>query len=253
MKRTRLLGVAPRQRAVIDGPFDHRLVAHQGDVPVFRLGIVVGGGVPAAIARDGHLHVVRVGQAEPRVEAVAHRQELGELSQVPLADDAGGVAARLQQLGERDLLGRQSRRRIGAEDAGRFRAVAAEHAVAHRQPAGEQRGPAGRAHRLDVERRPLLALCGHAIEPRRADGGRAEGAEVAVAEVVGEDDDEVGRRGACGLVGARPDRGGGCGSQRRRRGRAAGERAAWCGASYLDRRVDEDVGVNQRRARRARP
>ena len=39
----------------------------------------------------------------------------GQLAEVPLADHAGGVAARLQHFGERDLLGRQPVRRVVAK------------------------------------------------------------------------------------------------------------------------------------------
>ena len=188
----RFLGVAPGQRSMIDRLFDHRLAAHQRHVPILRFGLVVGGGVPAAIAGHRHLHVVRVGQPEPRVEALPHRQELGQVAEMPLADHPRGVALRLQQLGDRDLVGRQTSGGIGAKHPRSIGAVTAVHAVAHRQPAGEERRPARRTHRLDVERRPFLALGRHPVEPRRLDHRRAEGAEVAVAEVVGKNDDDVG-------------------------------------------------------------
>ena len=45
-------------------------------------------------------HVVGVGQAEVVVEAVPRRQELRVMAEVPLAEDGGGVAARLEHLGD---------------------------------------------------------------------------------------------------------------------------------------------------------
>ena len=118
----------------------------------------------------------------------------GQVAEVPLADHAGRVAARLQQLGERDLVERQALGRAVAQHLRRRAAGDAVHAAADRQPAGQQRRPARRAHRLDVEAGPLLPRRRHRVEARRAVVRAAEGAEIAVAQVVGEDDDDVRRR-----------------------------------------------------------
>ena len=50
-------------------------------------------------------HVVRIRQAEVFVEAVLQRQKLFVMAEVPLAEDGGGVAARLAQFGQRDFIG----------------------------------------------------------------------------------------------------------------------------------------------------
>ena len=53
-------------------------------------------------------------------------------------------------------------------------------------------GPRRRAHRSGhVEIGKRKAFCGHAIQVRRAIDGRAKGTDIAVAEIVDEDDDEV--------------------------------------------------------------
>ena len=130
-----------------------------------------------------------------------------QVAEVPLADHAGGVAARLEQLGDRDLVGRQAlgARCRAAPSAPRPPATPYMPA-ADRQAAGQERRPARRAHRLHVEAGPLLPRRRHGVEPRRADVRAAEGAEIAVAEVVGEDDDDVRRRGRGDLA---PATGGG--------------------------------------------
>ena len=70
----------------------------------------------------------------------------------------------------------------------------AGHAAANGQPAGEQRGAAGRADaRGDVEIGEAHALAGHAVEVGRADARMAVATQVAVAQVVGQDDDQVGQ------------------------------------------------------------
>ena len=201
----RFVGVAPGQRAVIDRPLDHLAVAHQRHVPVLRLRIVVRRRSAVPLSRgDGHPHVVRVRQPEPRVEALRIGRNGGRWPRCHLPTIAGRVAPRLQQLGDRDLVERQALRGVVAKHLRRAAAGDAVHAAADRQAAGEQRRPARRAHRLDVEAGPLLPLGGHRVEPRRADVRAAERAEVAVAQVVGEDDDDVrrgrGRLCACARV-----------------------------------------------------
>ena len=190
----RFLRVALRQRTMVHRLLDDVAVAHQRHVPVFGLRIVVGGALQPIVARRRHPHVVRIGQTEPIIEALIHRQELAKLSEMPLAHDRGRVPARLQHFRNRDLFGRQALCGVVAKH---FRRRAGRHAVraaANRQPSGQERGPARRAHRLDVEVRPLLSLGRHAIEARRADVRAAERSEIAVPQVVGEDDDDVRRR-----------------------------------------------------------
>ena len=58
---------------------------------------------------------------------------------------------------------------------------------------GEQRRAGGRAHRRGYhEARKLPAFLGNAVDIRRADGFGTKTAQIAIALVIGEDDDEVG-------------------------------------------------------------
>ena len=168
--------------------------------------------------RHPPVHVVRVGDAEPRVEAVPGRQVLGQVPQVPLTDDAGGVADVPQRLGQGDLLRRQPAARIGEEDALPPPEQAAPQVDASRQ----QGRPARRAHRrLAVEARPPLSLGRHAVEVGGADGRVPVRPQVAPAEVVGGDDDDVGRPVAVGLAGGRAGGGSGAAARRREQDEAA--------------------------------
>src|SRR5437870_9661647 len=96
-------------------------------------------------------------QAEPEVESLRYRQEPGQVSEMPLADHPGRVAARFQQLGDRHLAWWQALRRVVAEDFRRRVRGDAVRAAADWQPAGHERGAAGRTHRLHVEVGPLLS------------------------------------------------------------------------------------------------
>ena len=88
----RFVGVSLGQRAMVYRPLDDSIILHQGHVPVLRLRRVVGGSLVALVARHSHSHVVRVRKAEPRVEALMHRQELRKLAQMPFPHHAGPVA-----------------------------------------------------------------------------------------------------------------------------------------------------------------
>ena len=93
-------------------------------------------------------------------------------------------------------------------DRPQHRAVAAAdvHVDAARIAAGHQRRAAGRADAAgDVEAGELRPLGGQAIDVRRAVELRAEAADVAVAEVIDEEQDDVGRTfgSFCGPQGQR--------------------------------------------------
>ncbi|OHB72155.1 MAG: hypothetical protein A2V70_20800 [Planctomycetes bacterium RBG_13_63_9] len=109
------------------------------------------------------------------------------LAQTPFADDARGVAGLLEQLGHGHVLRPQ-----------RHPGVAADQRVTGVQPRHQaaSRGRTDRAAGIAV-RKPHTLL-GHAIEVRRPDHLLAVAAEVAIAEIVGQDEDDVrriGRRG----------------------------------------------------------
>ncbi len=148
--------------------------------------------------------VVRVGEAEEQIEAVARREKLGRVAEVPFSDNGGAVAALAEQCADGGLGGGEADARVGHERA--------RDADALGVATGEQRGAARAAQRRRrVVARETHALGGEAVEVGREDFGRAVAAEVVVAEIVGDDVDDVGR--AIGAEG---------GSDREQR---AGERA----------------------------
>src|SRR5262249_25790060 len=102
-----------------------------------------------------------------------------------LAELAGGVAERLEQVGEgRVLVGQPFFRRRQAD---------LEHAGAEAALPGDERGAARRARLLRVEIGEERALPGDAVDVGRAitHHAAAVGADVPVADVVAEDDEDV--------------------------------------------------------------
>ncbi len=130
------------------------------------------------------LHVVRVGQSEPVVEAFAHGQIfVFHVPEMPLAHHAGAVTGVLEGLREGELVGGDAARSAAAGAAhGHARRISPEHQLLARRHA-----PGGR-----VERRQAHAVGRESVEIGRAHQRRAERGEVAVAEVVGEQHDDIG-------------------------------------------------------------
>ena len=119
-------------------------------------------------------HVVRVRQAEVLVEAVPRRQELRVVAEVPLAEDGGRVALRLEHFGDRHLVvvdadlgvrperpldadairvaaGQERRARRGADRLGRVKAVRRTPSAAMRS----RLGVLGRAASVRVLNGPI--------------------------------------------------------------------------------------------------
>ena len=113
------------------------------------------------------------------------------VSEMPLAYDAGSVALLLEQLGKRNFARMQPRVRVRKKDA-------APKTHPHRMAPREQRRPRRSADRRgDVEICEARPFTGHAVEVRRTKLRRPIDADVAIALIVGKDDDDVGRsRGA---------------------------------------------------------
>ena len=132
--------------------------------------------------------------AEELVEAVDRRQELVAVAEVVLAELAGGVALRLEQFGERRVLLGQPFLGAGQADL--------EQAGAEAGLAGDERGTPGRAGLLGVVVGEDRTFLGDAVDVGRAVAHHAAvvGADVPVADVVTEDDEDV---GLCGLPPAR--------------------------------------------------
>src|SRR5690606_35903948 len=96
------------------------------------------------------------------------------IGDVPLADAGGAIARLLQEFGNGDLLGRH-------------RPTLAEDWLTTR----EERRSRGAADHLGVKAGESYPLAGQLVEPRRRKLRRAVAAEVAVALIVGENDQDV--------------------------------------------------------------
>ncbi len=183
-ERDGAFGVAGGELALIGGGdlgVDHPVIFYQRQVGVGVL-------VPRFVDVGGmeRPHVVRVGQAEVFIEAVAGGEELRVMAEVPFADGGGGVALGAEQFAEGEFA-------IGDAVPG-IRAEGAVDADAVRVASGEQGGAGGGADRLgDVEIGEAPTVPCHAIDVRGGDMVAAEAAEIGVALVVGEYDDDIGR------------------------------------------------------------
>ncbi len=165
--------------AVIDLPAGHAL-------PVRAL---VGHDVPQGHSllvaeEEGGVVVVRVALvqvAEEGVEALPGRHAGGALvAQAPLADEAGGIPRLLELLGDGNILRPQIRLRVAANEAAAGVQTGHQHAAG-----GGADGGAG------IELGEPDALRRHPVQVRRPNRGMPVAAEIAVAEIVREDDDDV--------------------------------------------------------------
>ena len=124
--------------------------------------------------------------AEELVEAVVGGQVLVEVAEVVLAELRGRVALRLEQLGDRRVLGTEAEVGAGQADLG--------EPGAQRVLAGDEGGAAGGAALLAVEVGEADALVGEAVDVRRlvAHHAAVVAAEVPEADVVPPQDEDVG-------------------------------------------------------------
>ncbi len=150
--------------------FSHLFVTHQGMNP-----LAVGGGSAA--------HVIGVGDAEVAIKTLARRQEFALIPQMPLAYTHGGVAQFLQVIGHCMLRGVESIAAGWKENAG--------DTHPRRVAAGQELGTRGRANRGGVETGELAAFPGHAVEVWRAVQSGAVGADIAIAHVINEDENQI--------------------------------------------------------------
>ena len=183
------LGVTLGQRGLVNRALDDLRVAHQRHVEAVEIGILGHALRPAELLADP-IAVVRIRQAKERIKAVLRRQIIRQVAQVPFADGAGRIAFGLQGPGNRDLVRRQPAGIVRIEH---MPARTAGHAAANGQPPGQQRRPAGRAERgARIEIGEAQPLGGHPVEVGRANARMTVAAQVAIAQVVGHDDDDVG-------------------------------------------------------------
>ena len=137
------------------------------------------------------LHVVGEHHPVKRIEAMLARGEWGQVPEVPLPNAGGGVATFLQDLSQGDLVGVQPSRGRWEEDAGESHAhrVAAGHECrAGRAADGGRCVVVGEPGALGGE--PVDVRCLDLLEARALVRGPIA-PDVVVAEVIGEDDDDV--------------------------------------------------------------
>ena len=123
--------------------------------------------------------------AEELVEAVIGRQILVEVAEMVLAELSRRIAQRLERLGDGDVAVLQADRSAGRADLGQAGAQAGL--------AGDERRAARRAAVLRVIVGEHHAFLGDAVDVRRLVAHHAErvGADVGLADVVAEDDEDV--------------------------------------------------------------
>jgi hypothetical protein len=153
-----------------------------------------------------------VGVEEPEEGVEAHLGGKGRrpVSEMPLADDGGGVSRRLQDLGQSDLLGRKASVEASEPDQ---RVLPAAwhldhviHARTNGVPSGEPSGAGGRAvRRRRVAVRKDEPLRRETIQVGSGDGSAPVGPEITRTEIVEKDEDHVGAGGPA--VGHRGDAG----------------------------------------------
>ena len=177
------------QRTARDGlddlrPLRQQLVGRRVHRVRQRDRVDVGRRVPGDVGRN----------AIELIEAVRRRQALRFDAEVPLAEDGRGIAGVLEQLTHRDRAFGQRALAAGHDDQ--------RQAVADRVLPRHQRRARRCAAGLDQILRQAQTLTRQLVDARRrcaAQLAAAVGTEVAVADVVGEDEDDVGFLGVGGL------------------------------------------------------
>ena len=123
-----------------------------------------------------------VAVAQPLVEPTVDRPVGVVRAQMPLAEVAGAVAVVAEDIGHRHF--------VVAEHVAPANGSPAAHTVGI--AAGHQRGPSRRAIAVHMEVAEPHGFVGQAIQVRRLDDRIAVAAQVAVALIVGEQDDDIG-------------------------------------------------------------
>ncbi len=140
----------------------------------------------AAVHAGGFEHVIGIWDAEIVIKALHRGQKCQLIAEVPLADALRSIAQRLQSVRDRVLVWMQPVLRPWRIHPGHRNACAIAP--------GHDLCPRHTAYRRSVERREPHSLLRHTVEVRRLLLHRAKRADVAIAEVVDEVDDNVGLR-----------------------------------------------------------
>ena len=135
-------------------------------------------------------HIVAVWQTEVIIESLSRGQKLRLITQVPFANAGCRVACFFQNLGNGDFIGMQPVWRHRPEHVAVLGRPVQTHAA--RITASHERSAAGGADATGtVKTRQASPFPRHAIEVRRAMQLAAEGSNVAIAEIVGHDKNEI--------------------------------------------------------------
>src|SRR5687767_12441563 len=120
------------------------------------------------------------------------------MAEMPFADTGCGVTCGLKRLGQRDF--------VVLNATGGARTEHACKSGSYRQPAGQQRRAAWRTNRSrGVELGEPHPFPRHAVEIRRADDRMSVAAQIAPAQIVREDDDDIRPRGLGARVPLQPE------------------------------------------------
>ena len=174
-ERDRPLRVASGQLGLIGSFLDHPIPIDQRQRRVRPLG---GIGVLGP-------HIVGIRQTEILIKSLSGRQQLRRATQMPFADDGGGVSARFKHLGKGHLLRIQSGFRIGAQ-----RSVDAETVGI---TSGQEGSPRSRTNGLrHIERSETGSVPGDAVDVRCADLLCPEATHVTPPQIIAVNEDHVG-------------------------------------------------------------
>src|SRR5216117_3158953 len=130
----RFFRIAARERGLVCRPLDDCLVAHERHLEVF--GLRVENCLASLRSFRIAVHIVAVWDPVVIVEAMARRQVLREVAEVPLADACRRVAFGLERAGDRDLVLLEAPGGVWKEDP----APVACHSRAQRDTACQQSG-----------------------------------------------------------------------------------------------------------------
>lgn len=188
------VGVSSCNSALVDGKFDDFFVFKERSFPSSEGGLgVVPQDIHSFMAALGFalvvgvVHVVGVRNAVVGIEAVGGGKHFRKVSKVPFAHASGGIPVGREVVGEAVGVGVKAVGGFGEENV-------FLHAHSRGVAAGEEGGTGGRADGAgDVEGGELAAFLGKLVEVGSVDGLGAVAAEVVVALVVGEDEDDVER------------------------------------------------------------
>ena len=187
-----LLGIALGEGGLVGGVFDDLLTTKERHpVALLVAFFEIRPGEPAAdydvickLVGRVDPHIVGVGDPVVVFKTLVGRQAGRQMAEVPFPDAGSSVARILEHIGNGDLVGMQTLAAVGEEDR-----VHAESLV---MAAGQQRGPGARADSAaDIEVVEDHSIRSHLVEMGCLRSLGAVEADISIAHVVNEDDDDV--------------------------------------------------------------